>query len=175
MKIPYGRSDFGQIRRRGLFYVDKTPFLPLLESDESGLAYLLFLRPRRFGKSTLLSMLEHYYDIGRKEQFDELFKGLWIHEHPTPERNRHLVLTLDFSAVATDGGPDALRRTFFQAVRSRIRAFVLRYRNLIPPLADLYGELESFQDAEALLGEVLAILSTTPYKAYVLIDEYDHF
>lgn len=60
MKIPYGRSSFEVIRRRQLFYVDKTPFLPLLESDEAGYGNLLFLRPRRFGKSTLLSMLEHY-------------------------------------------------------------------------------------------------------------------
>jgi hypothetical protein len=175
MKIPYGRSDFGEIRRRGLFYVDKTPFLPLLESDEAGYSYLLFFRPRRFGKSTLLSMLEHYYDIGRKEQFDQTFKGLWIHEHPTPERSSYLVLSLDFSTVATDGGPEVLRRTFFQSVRSRVRAFLLRYRDRFQPLADIYDELGKFQEAEALLGEVMAVVSTTPYKLYVLIDEYDYF
>ena len=60
MQIPYGRSNFEEIRRKGYFYIDKTPFLPLLESAQVG--YPLFLRPRRFGKSTLLSMLEHYYD-----------------------------------------------------------------------------------------------------------------
>src|SRR5262249_59300525 len=104
----YGRSNFGQIRRGGFFYVDKTPFLPVLERDESGYAYLLFLRPRRIGKSLLLSMMEHYYDIGRSEEFDQLFRGLWIHQNPTPERNRYLVLTLDFSQVATDRGPEPL-------------------------------------------------------------------
>src|SRR5262249_45892712 len=61
MKIPYGQSNFADLRRGGFFYVDKTPFLPRLESDESGYRHLLFLRPRRFGKSLLLSMLEHYY------------------------------------------------------------------------------------------------------------------
>src|SRR3954454_22149429 len=100
MQIPYGRSNFEEIRRKGYFYVDKTPFLPLLESAQLG--YPLFLRPRRFGKSTLLSMLEHYYDIDREAQADGLFKGLWIHEHPTAERSRYLVLALDFSGVATD-------------------------------------------------------------------------
>lgn len=65
MKIPYGIADFGTIRREGFFFADKTPFLPLLESGEAGYAHLLFLRPRRFGKSTLLSMMEHYHDIGR--------------------------------------------------------------------------------------------------------------
>src|SRR4051794_18205542 len=117
MKIPYGISDFGQIRSEGFFYADKTPFLPVLESAELGYRHLLFLRPRRFGKSTWLSVLEHYYDLGRKEQFDELFGGLWIGEHPTNERNSYLVLSLDFSGVATDGGPEVLRRSFFHAVR----------------------------------------------------------
>jgi hypothetical protein len=90
MKIPYGTSDFGDIRSGGLFYVDKTPFLPVLERPESGYRHVLFLRPRRFGKSTLLSPLKNYYDIGRKEQFDQIFEGLWIHEHPTAERNSYL-------------------------------------------------------------------------------------
>src|SRR5262249_50041726 len=108
MEIPYGRSNFAELRRNGYFYLDKTPFIPLLESGQAG--YPLLLRPRRFGKSTLLSMLEHYYDIGKRDQFDELFKGLWIHEHPTAERSSYLVLSLDFSGVATDGGQEALRR-----------------------------------------------------------------
>jgi hypothetical protein len=75
MKNPYGRSNFGDIRRGGFFYVDKTPFLPILERDEAGYAYVLFLRPRRFGKSSFLSLLEHYYDMGRADQFDALFSG----------------------------------------------------------------------------------------------------
>ncbi|HWO26961.1 MAG TPA: AAA family ATPase [Kofleriaceae bacterium] len=175
MKIPYGTSDIGQIRAEGLFYVDKTPFLPKLESAESGYRHLLFLRPRRFGKSTLVSLLEHYYDISRESQFDALFQGLWIHAHPTAERNRYLVLTLDFSTVATHGGPETLERTFFQSVRSRVRAFLLRYRELVPPLGDLYDALRDYQDADALIGEVLAVVSTTPYKLYLLVDEYDHF
>jgi hypothetical protein len=175
MKIPYGICDIGQIRAEGLFYVDKTPFLPKLESPESGYRHLLFLRPRRFGKSTLVSLLEHYYDISRAGQFNALFGGLWIHDHPTPERNRYLVLTLDFSTVATHGGPETLQRTFLQSVRSRVRAFLLRYRELVPPLGDLYDALRDYQDADALIGEVLAVVSTTPYKLYLLIDEYDHF
>src|SRR5271167_1321181 len=109
MKIPYGISDFGQIRAEGFFYADKTPFLPVLE----GLyRHVVFLRPRRFGKSTLLSMMEHYYDVDRADRFDELFGGLWVHEHPTAEQSRYLVLALDFSPVATDRGEEMLRHTF---------------------------------------------------------------
>ncbi len=172
MKIPYGTSNFGQIREEGYFYADKTPFLPVLEA---GYRHVVFLRPRRFGKSTLVSLLEHYYDLGRKDRFDELFQGLWVHRHPTEERNRYLVLTLDFSRVATDGGPEVLRRTFLEAVRGRVAAFLLRYRERVPPLGDLYERLDDFQDAEGLIGRLLDVVSTTPHKVYLLIDEYDHF
>ncbi len=172
MKIPYGTCDFGQIRSEGFFYADKTPFLPVLER---GYRHIVFLRPRRFGKSTLVSLLEHYYDLGKKDRFDELFEGLWVHQHPTEERSRYLVLTLDFSGVATDAGPDALRRAFAQSVRSSVRTFLLRYRDRIPPLGDLYDGLDGFQEAEELIGAVLSVIAATPHKLYVLVDEYDHF
>ncbi len=172
MKIPYGISNFAQIRDEGFFYADKTPFLPILEGSYR---HIVFLRPRRFGKSTLLSMLEHYYDLGRKDRFDALFRGLWVHEHPTPEQSRYLVLALDFSRVATDAGQDVLRRTFFESVRGRVVTFLLRYRDLVPALADLYARLDKFQDAEALMGMVLDVVAATPHQIYLVIDEYDHF
>lgn len=175
MKIPYGRSDFGEIRRGGFFYADKTPFLPVLESDEAGYAYLLFLRPRRFGKSTLLSMLEHYYDLGRKDQFDALFQGLWIHEHPTPERNRYLVLSLDLSTLDTPRDPDTLSHNLCEALKGSLRTFFMRYRERIPELAAMADRLESYRDAVALMANVLGIIAGTEYKLYLLIDEYDRF
>jgi hypothetical protein len=173
MQIPYGRSNFEEIRRRGYFYVDKTPFLPLLESAQVG--YPLFLRPRRFGKSTLLSMLEHYYDLARKDQFDDLFGGLWVHEHPTAERNSYLVLVLDFSGVATDGGHDALRRSFLDAVKVRVRDFCLAYRALGPTLDWLESRLDGYDSPDALVGDVLHAARSTGRKLYLLIDEYDSF
>jgi hypothetical protein len=172
MKIPYGISDFGQIRGEGFFYADKTPFLPVLEA---GYRHVVFLRPRRFGKSTLVSMLEHYYDVGRRDRFDALFGELWVHQHPTVEQGSYLVLTLDFSRVATDAGQDVLRRTFVEAVRGQVRTFLLRYRDRIPALADLYAGLDAFQDGEAMMGAVLDVVAATPHKIYLLIDEYDHF
>jgi Predicted AAA-ATPase/PD-(D/E)XK nuclease superfamily len=172
MKIPYGISHFGTIRAEGFFYADKTPFLPVLEA---GHRHLVFLRPRRFGKSTLVSMLEHYYDLGRRDEFDALFGGLWVHAHPTPEHGAYLVLTLDFSRVATDAGQDVLRRSFVEAVRGRVQTFLLRYRERIPALGDLYARLDRFEDAEALIGAVLDVVAATPHRMYLIIDEYDHF
>jgi Predicted AAA-ATPase/PD-(D/E)XK nuclease superfamily len=172
MKIPYGISDFGQIRDKGFFYADKTPFLPVLEA---GYQHVVFLRPRRFGKSTLVSMLAHYYDLGQRDRFDALFGGLWVHEHPTAERNGYLVLALDFSGVATDRGQDALLRTFFEAVRGGVEGLLVAQRARVPELSRLDARLGAFVDAEALLTALMALVRGTGHKLYVLIDEYDHF
>ncbi len=60
MKLPYGVADFHSLRRDGELYVDRTRYVRTLE--ELGRA-LLFLRPRRFGKSLWLSVLANYYDL----------------------------------------------------------------------------------------------------------------
>ncbi len=78
--LPSGVSNFEVIRRDNLYYVDKTRFIPVLEDGDR---YLFYGRLRRFGKSLFISMLEVYYDVKSKDRFDELFSGLWIHEHPT--------------------------------------------------------------------------------------------
>lgn len=175
MKIPYGLANFAAIREEGYFYVDKTPFLPLLESRESGYTSLLFLRPRRMGKSALVTMLAHYYDIHRAPEFDALFRGLWVHDHPTPEKNRYLVLHLNFSTVSGEGDREALRRSFLTSVQGSIRTLVMRYRDRIPDLAGLDDDLKSTDDGAGLLSDLLSIVAGTRDKLYVLIDEYDTF
>lgn len=175
VKIPYGMSNFAQVRREGYFYADKTPFIPCLESGDAGHRNVLFLRPRRMGKSLFLSMLEHYYDIGWAAELDSLFGGLWIHEHPTPERHGYLVLRLDFSVVSVDGGAETLRRTFLEAVRSSALELVLRHGGRIPALGRLEDRLYGFQDAESVLSALLGVVNGTGHKLYVLIDEYDTF
>ena len=161
MKIPYGISDFAQIRDEGFFYADKTPFLPVLEAHYR---HVVFLRPRRFGKSTLVSMLEHYYDLDRRDRWDALFRGLWVHDHPTGEQSSYLVLTLDFSRVSTDAGEDALRRSFADTVRGGVRTFLLRYRELIPALGDLYPNLDNLKDPVALIVAVLNAVAAPPHQ-----------
>jgi hypothetical protein len=89
MRLPYGIANFADLRRRGLAYADKTGFIPALESAEKGRNYLVFLRPRRMGKTLLISMLEHYYDLLSAPHFGELFGGLAIEAAPTEERGRY--------------------------------------------------------------------------------------
>ena len=101
MKFPYGLSDFAAIRQEGYFYQDRTGLIPQLE--QAG-RQLLFLRPRRFGKSLLLSMLENYYDVRRAAQFETLFGALAIGQNPTPLHNQYCILHWDFSLVKCQGG-----------------------------------------------------------------------
>ena len=93
-RLPYGMMNFADIRFDNYYYVDKTAFIPLIEQSDR---FFFFIRPRRFGKSLTLSMLQHYYDVRTRDKFDALFGDLYIGKHPTPDRNTYLVLKLNFS------------------------------------------------------------------------------
>jgi len=92
MKFPYGISDFKAIATQGYFYCDRTDKIPMLEDSKSQ----LFIRPRRFGKSLVLSMLENYYDVAKADEFDEIFGNLAIGKNPTKLRNSYFILRWDF-------------------------------------------------------------------------------
>ena len=96
-RIPYGMMNFEDVRKDDCYYVDKTPFI---EEIEAANKFFFYIRPRRFGKSLTLSMLQNYYDVNKKDKFEQLFGDLYIGKNPTPERNSFLVLNLNFSVVA---------------------------------------------------------------------------
>ena len=120
MKFPYGLSDFSKIILGNYFYQDRTNRIPLLE--EAG-DQLIFIRPRRFGKSLLLSMLEHYYDVNRAEQFDALFGALAIGKKPTPLRNQYFVMKWDFSLVKAQGEVKDIEAALHRHINDRIDKF----------------------------------------------------
>lgn len=122
-RVPYGIGDFETIRKDNMYYIDKTMIIEQLERHQ----YPFFIRPKRFGKSLLVSMLEDYYDIAQKEQFDELFKGLYIHDHPTKEQNSYLILRLDFTGIETDFGKERLFESFTKVVKSYAERFIEKY------------------------------------------------
>ncbi len=72
MNIPYAISDFEDIVTGGYYYIDRTGYIPLVENSGK---YLLFLRPRRFGKSMWLSTLQTYYDIVKLQKFVVMASG----------------------------------------------------------------------------------------------------
>ncbi len=77
-RIPYGIAMFDVIRRDDKLYVDKTRFLQDLENY----TYVFLIRPRRFGKSCWVSLLEHYYDCKTADRFDELFLAPFLEQYP---------------------------------------------------------------------------------------------
>jgi hypothetical protein len=105
MKFSYGLSDFGTLIQDGYWYQDRTDRIPQLEDTGR---QLIFIRPRRFGKSLLLSMLEHYYDLNRADRFTDLFGGLAIGRDPTPLHNQFFVMKWDFSLVKAQGEVGAI-------------------------------------------------------------------
>src|ERR1700691_3948982 len=139
MRLPYGIANFAELRRGGFFYADKTGFIPALESPEKGRRYLTFLRPRRMGKTLLLSMLEHYYDILAAPSFDELFGGLQIAAAPTAERGRYAVLALEMSGMPTASGVAELRAVFQSRLLNALTMFLDRYRALLPEVAAAFA------------------------------------
>lgn len=167
LKFPYGISDFQKIRSEGFFYVDRTDTIPLIEGIGK---QLLFLRPRRFGKSLLLSMLENYYDVARAEQFEQIFGDLAIGKNPTPLHNRFLILRWDFSTVESKGDYQQIRQSLFDHINTQISNFVRTYQSLLKDQVNIDPD-----NALASFADLAGAVQRTSYRIYLLIDEYDNF
>ena len=167
-QIPYGVADFKRIRAEGYYYVDKTSYIPLLEQAGS---FLFLVRPRRFGKSLMASMLRCYYDIAEKDNFDALFGGLAIAKNPTVNRNRYQILAMDFSEV-NKGSGSTLEERFEKYIGKQLDDFIGRY-------GAGYGDdfVRQFaQENPAGKFTMLALAAKRlGHHLYLLLDEYDNF
>ena len=167
-QLPYGVSDFESVIRDNLYYVDKTMYIPMLEEQPRN---LMFIRPRRFGKSLLLSMLKTYYDKAKKDQFEEIFGSLWIGKHPTPLMGRYQVMHLDFSQIG--GTIDELEKRFDEYLCYRLDAFVNKYADDYPNYF-----IKAFFECKTYTGKLIQITTTANelrIPMYLIIDEYDNF
>jgi len=167
MKFPYGISDFYKLITEGYFYVDRTAFIRLIEETGS---QLLFLRPRRFGKSLLLSMLENYYDVAKADEFEKLFGHLAIGKNPTERHNQYFVMKWDFSAVNPNQESEELKQSLYEHVNSCIEDCAIYYQNYLTREVDINPT-----NALASLQSFLTAIKQTQYQLYLLIDEYDNF
>ena len=166
--LPYGISNYAQIKREGLFMVDKTKYLELMEKAGN---FLLLIRPRRFGKSLFLSMMESYYDIESKDSFDHLFGDTYAGSHPTPEHNEYQVLRLDFSKPG--GTKDTLEENVNGYLDLLYGDFVTRYAKYYPDnYVEEYKQQKSTSDR---VNYVHQKFETYNIKSYLIIDEYDNF
>ena len=168
--LPYGISDFPRIMREDYYYVDKTRFIEALERQPP---YLFLIRPRRFGKSLFLAMLEAYYSIDYADRFEELFGKLYIGQHPTKWHNRYMVLRFNFSEVSSK--LETVERSFCEYCCMVMKNFILKNEHL---LGNRVWEIVNPDETnpEQMLAALKEYISRTDCpRIYLLIDEYDNF
>ncbi len=129
MRFPYGIADFRRIRRERRVYVDRTSHIRDVEDLGDT---LVFLRPRRFGKSLWLQTLANYYDLRRADEFEQLFGDLAIGREPTPLANRYFVLQWNFSTVDPSGGVGKIAASLREHVSARAKVFAREYQEHLP-------------------------------------------
>ena len=165
--IPYAVANYAEMRDRGFYYVDKTDYIPRLEAYKAP----VFLRPRRFGKSLLVSTLAHYYDRTLAHRFEDLFGGTYIGSHPTPEHNRYMIARYDFSKMVMADSMEKLEKNFNILNRGPVEIMVTHNR-------DLFGDFQfsTRENAAQMLEEALTYAREHGLPpVYILIDEYDNF
>ena len=166
LKMPYGISNYEELIRDGYYYVDKTKYIEKLENMPE--KRIMFLRPRKFGKTLFTSVIENYYDKNKIEKFDELYGNTYIGKNPTKNKNRYCILRFNFSGIDTSS-EEATIRGFKNSTIESIKLFVGRYG------IDFF--INESQEAEEILNSLFTAFSLQKNGEliYVIIDEYDHF
>ena len=165
-KLPYGISDYESLVENNYYYVDKTEYIERLENLAE--KRIMFLRPRKFGKTLFTSTLENYYDILKEEKFEKLYGETYIGKNPTKLKNSYYILKFNFSGINTRNETTTMA-SFKREIASSIRVFVERYG------LNFYVNEES--EPEDILDNLLKafLIQKKDKKIYVIIDEYDHF
>ena len=167
LKFPYAIREFEKLIKGGFLYLDRTHYIPFIE--DWGFE-LLFLRPRRFGKSLWLSTLMNYYDISKADDFEQLFGHLAIGKEPTTLHNSYLVMRWDFSRVSAQGSIGNIQEDLNRHINDRIERFAAQYQEQLnlPIRIDPIHALSSFES-------LMTATDLSGYKLYLFIDEYDNF
>ncbi len=170
-QIPYGLADYERLVQKNCYYVDKTMYLKALEDAGD---YLFFIRPRRFGKSLFLSVMEAYYDVYYKDRFEEFFRDTAIYSRPTGERAAYLMLKFNFSLV--DPALDRVEDSFLNYVRLTVNSFIQKYDDYLIKERGYYEKIiAETRSASDILFALKDLCRNSRQKTYVIIDEYDNF
>ena len=166
LKMPYGISNYEELVTENYYYVDKTEYIEKLE--ELPEKRIMFLRPRKFGKTLFTSVLENYYDKNKKDSFEKLYGNTYIGKNTTKLKNSYCILRFNFSGIDTST-EEATIRGFKKEVASSIEVFINRY--------NLEFHVNKEDEAENILDNLFKsfYIQKPQDKIYVIIDEYDHF
>ncbi len=164
--MPYGISNYEKMINDGYYYVDKTKYIEKLENLPE--TNIMFLRPRKFGKTLFTSVLENYYDKNKADKFESLYGNTYIGKNPTKLKNTYCILRFNFSGINTEN-EETTMRGFKEKVSIFIDGFAKKYG------IDFYVNQE--QTTEGILRSLIEAfkLQKPDDKIYVIIDEYDHF
>ena len=166
LKMPYGISNYEELVTENYYYVDKTKYIEKLE--ELPEKRIMFLRPRKFGKTLFTSVLENYYDKNKIDSFEKLYENTYIGKNTTKLKNSYCILRFNFSGIDTST-EEATIRGFKKEVASSIEVFINRY--------NLEFHVNKEDEAENILDNLFKsfYIQKPQDKIYVIIDEYDHF
>ncbi|GAB4490530.1 MAG: ATP-binding protein [Raineya sp.] len=165
--FPYGVSNFEQLVTQNFVFVDKTKYLEVLEKEK----FVSFLRPRKFGKSLWLSVLEYYYDVNQKHKFEKLFGKYYIGKNPTPLQGSYRILKFDFSGINTES-KESTKQGFNSNVQTALESFFKFYSNSFS--IEEQNKISYEPDAEEKMSKFFRHYPKD-IPIYILFDEYDHF
>jgi hypothetical protein len=167
-KIIYGESNFRKIKiNNDYFYIDKTQYIEKLENlNES---FLIFLRPRRFGKSLFLSTLQYYYDENSAHEFETMFHDTYIGKNPTALKSSLKILFFEFSGINIDGGVELIYKSFSNKIKNSCMVYLEKYGYA----QEKIDELEKISIPSSIIDRFFKIVQDD--EIYLLIDEYDQF
>ncbi len=180
MKIPVGLEDFDEIRRNHNYYVDKTDFIyDLMEKTVNKVS--LFTRPRRFGKTLMMSMMESFFSIQKGDSRD-VFDGLNIMKHEAFCRewmNQYPVLFLTLKGVEALSFEQA-----YEKLQVKLASLCKTHEKLVESdridsddrriFMDLKAQKASYANVVDSLKTIMRMMTAVYDKPVILlIDEYD--
>ena len=177
LRLPVGIEDFAEIRRHGYYYVDKTQLIEQVLNRRNKVS--LFTRPRRFGKTLNMSMLQHFFEIGTDPKF---FQGLSIsknNELCEKHMGKYPVVSISLKSIHADSYAKAKAQLIKLVNREARRVqFLLDSNRLTAVDKALFSELLDREMEEDTLVSSLQELTELleihfGQQVIVLIDEYD--
>ena len=167
-RILYANANYQEVVLENGYFVDKTAYIETLEPVKEP----VFLRPRRFGKSLFCRMLQLYYDVNKKDDFETLFGHTYIGKNPTKLKNSFFVLHLDFSVVESSGSLESIEKSFNRVCNLRMDTMLYLSKKWFKEQI----KVNITENATSTLDIILQYIQRNNLPLlYVIIDEYDNF
>ncbi len=174
--MPIGRDNFKDIIEEGCYYVDKTKIIE--EILETKAYVMLFPRPRRFGKSLIISTIDEFFNIEKKQANKNLFKGLYIDKSKyKKEQGRYPIINLNFKRIDAENW-----ESMYEKIKILFQNLYLQFYDLRETINEIqqeqFNHILKKEATQQELEQAILLLSKLLYEKYnekviLLIDEYD--